>query len=339
MSGVLRPMNLMGCRADMRLKRRCTFVAMELRLIEAASEIGAGTRGTSMGMAALRVAAWKLGSELFGHAEESILRDENDVLYEDDRSPNAHHIDGLIRFESDLAYEVYKYLRNSVFPIVVGGDHSIAIGSVSGTKMAFPDQRLGVVWIDAHADLHTPWTTPSGNVHGMPLALLMQIEKKGRNRPRVYTMDTWDRLRKIGVSGPKLLPSDLVFIGLRDYEPEEEAIIKEHGIKVIRMEDIRKKGADAAVKETLAHLSLCERLHISFDVDSLDPSISVGTGTPVPGGLTLDEAKALLSGFCADPKTATLDVVEINPALDTGNAMAEATLSVLEPLFPILRAR
>lgn len=312
---------------------------MELRLIEAASEIGAGMRGASMGMAALRVAAWKLGSELFGHAEESILRDENDVLYEDDRSPNAHHIDGLIRFESDLAYEVYKYLRNSVFPIVVGGDHSIAIGSVSGTKMAFPEQRLGVVWIDAHADLHSPWTTPSGNVHGMPLALLMNIEKKGRNRPRVFTMDTWDRLRKIGVNGPKLLPSDLVIIGLRDYEPEEQAILEEHKIKVITVETVRKKGADAAVKEALAHLSACERLHVSFDVDSLDPSISVGTGTPVPNGLFAEEASLLLQGFCRDHKTATLDVVEINPSLDTNNAMAEATLKILEPLFPILRGR
>jgi len=103
--------------------------------------------------------------------------------------------------------------------------------------------------------------------------------------------------------------------------------------------DLRRKGADAVVKETLAHLSGCDRLHISFDVDSLDPSISVGTGTPVPDGLFLEEARALLSGFCADPKTATLDVVEINPALDSGNAMAEATLSILEPLFPILRAR
>ncbi len=312
---------------------------MELRLIEAASEIGAGTRGTSMGMSALRVAAWKLGSELFGHAEESILRDENDVLYEDDISPNAHHIDGLIRFESDLAYEVYKYLRHSVFPIVVGGDHSIAIGSVSGTKMAFPDQRVGVVWIDAHADLHTPWTTPSGNVHGMPLALLMQIEKKGKNRPQVYTMDTWDRLRKIGVSGAKMLPSDLVFIALRDYEPEEEAIIQELGIKVITVADVRSKGAHAVVKETLAHLKACDKVHVSFDVDSLDPSISVGTGTPVPDGLWADEASALLQGLCADPRTATLDVVEINPALDTGNAMAEAVLKILEPLFPILRAR
>jgi arginase len=312
---------------------------MELRLIEAASEIGAGTRGTSMGMAALRVAAWKLGSELFGHAEESILRDENDVLYEDDRSPNAHHIDGLIRFESDLAYEVYKFLRNGVFPIVVGGDHSIAIGSVSGTKMAFPKERLGVVWIDAHADLHTPWTTPSGNVHGMPLALLMHIEKKGRNRPQVYTMATWDRLRKIGVSGPKLLPVDLVFIGLRDYEPEERAIIEEHGIKVITVADVRKKGAAAAVKAALEHLGACQRIHVSFDVDSLDPTISVGTGTPVPDGLFVEEARDLLTGLCSDTRTCTLDVVEINPALDAGNAMAEAALGIMEPLFPILRNR
>ncbi|MBK9760532.1 MAG: arginase [Flavobacteriales bacterium] len=312
---------------------------MDVRLIDAASEIGAGTRGTSMGMSALRVAAWKNGSDLFGHAEESILRDENDVLYEDDKSPNAHHIDGLIRFESDLAFEVYKFLRSNIFPMVIGGDHSIAIGSVSGTKMAYPNERLGVVWIDAHADLHSPWTTPSGNVHGMPLSLLMHLEKKGRNKPRVYTMDTWDRLRKIGMSGPKLMPSDLVFIALRDYEEEEAAIIRENGIKVITVDDLRKKGADAVVHETLAHLTACEKIHVSFDVDSLDPSISVGTGTPVPHGLTLEEARTLLAGFCANNKTATLDVVEINPALDTGNAMAEAVLTVLEPLFPILRNR
>ncbi|MFT3885304.1 MAG: arginase [Flavobacteriales bacterium] len=312
---------------------------MDVRLIEAASEIGAGTRGTSMGMSALRVAAWKLGSELFGHAEESILRDENDVLYEDDTSPNAHHIDGLIRFESDLAYEVYKYLRSNVFPVVIGGDHSIAIGSISGTKMAFPQERLGVVWIDAHADLHSPWTTPSGNVHGMPLALLMNIEKKGQNRPRVFTMDTWDRLRKIGMNGPKLLPNDLVFIGLRDYEPEERAIIEEHRIKVITVDEIRKKGAQAAVEAALAHLTACDKVHVSFDVDSLDPTISRGTGTPVENGLFLDEARTLLSGLCSDHKTCTLDVVEINPALDTNNAMAENVLTVLEPLFPILRAR
>ena len=314
---------------------------MDVRLIEAASEIGAGKRGASMGMSALRVAAWKLGSELFGHAEESILRDENDVLYEDDKTPNAHHIDGLIRFESDLAYEVYKYLRSNVFPMVIGGDHSIAIGSVSGTKMAFPNERLGLVWIDAHADLHSPFTTPSGNVHGMPLALLMNIEKKSNDqrKVKVFTLDTWDRLRKIGMSGAKLKPADLVIIGLRDHEPEEEAIIKEHGIKVITVAEVRKRGAAAVVKETQEYLAKCEKIHVSFDVDSLDPSISRGTGTPVEKGLFLAEARDLLAGFCADQKTATLDVVEINPALDNNNSMAEAVLTVLEPLFPILRAR
>ncbi len=311
-----------------------------MRLIEATSEIGAGKRGASMGMAALRVAAWKLGSELFGHAEESVLRNENDVLYEDDLSPRAHHIDGLIRFESDLAYEVYRYLRRNTFPIVVGGDHSIAIGSVSGTKMSRPDERLGVVWIDAHADLHTPMTTPSGNVHGMPLALLMGLEDPaGKKGPQHFTMEVWDRLRKIGEDGAKLLPNDLVFIGLRDLEPAEQAIIDKYAIKVITVEEVRKKGAAQAVKDALAHLEECGHIHVSFDVDSLDPSISVGTGTPVKDGLFLDEARDLLSGFCRDPKVSTLDVVEINPSLDTNNAMAEATLSILEPLYPILKAR
>ncbi|MBP9159979.1 MAG: arginase family protein, partial [Flavobacteriales bacterium] len=192
---------------------------------------------------------------------------------------------------------------------------------------------------DAHADLHSPWTTPSGNVHGMPLALLMNIEMKGQNRPKMFTLDVWDRLRKIGSSGPKVLPQDLVFIGLRDFEEAEKAIIEEHKIKVITVADLRKKGAKAAVAETLAHLSTCDKIHVSFDVDSLDPTISVGTGTPVPDGLFLDEARELLTGFCAEPKTVTLDVVEINPALDTGNAMAENVLTVLEPLFPILRSR
>ena len=108
---------------------------------------------------------------------------------------------------------------------------------------------------------------------------------------------------------------------------------------MITVADVRSKGAKAAVASTLAHLAECDRIHVSFDVDSMDPSISVGTGTPVPDGLFADEASELLQGFCSDRKTATLDVVEINPSLDTNNAMAEATLKILEPLFPILRNR
>ena len=167
--------------------------------------------------------------------------------------------------------------------------------------------------------------------HPYKRALLMNIEKKGNpdRKVRVFTLDTWDRLRKIGMSGAKLKPVDLVYIGLRDFEPEEEAIIKENNIKVITVKDVRTKGAAAAVKETMDHLSKCDKIHVSFDVDSLDPSISVGTGTPVKNGLFLEEARGLLQGFCADPKTATLDVVEINPILDEGNRTAELAVELI----------
>lgn len=313
---------------------------MELRLIEAGSEIGAGTRGTSMGMAALRVAAWKNGSELFSKVEETVLRNENEVLYEEDRgSPNAHHIDGLLRFGSDLAYEVFRNLRQDLFVITIGGDHSIAIGSISGSRMALRSGNLGVVWIDAHADMHSPWSTPSGNVHGMPLALLMDLDVKGMNRPRKDTLNTWNRLREIGPDGPKVLPENLVIIGLRDYEAEELRTIERHRIKVVRVDEVRSKGPEAIVRETLEYLGDCHQIHVSFDVDSLDPSVSAGTGTPVPDGLKLGEAAGLLTGFCADPKVRALDVVEINPALDTKNAMAEQVLTILDPLYPIIRNR
>jgi arginase len=135
------------------------------------------------------------------------------------------------------------------------------------------------------------------------------------------------------------MPRDLVIIGLRDFEEEEAAIIEEHDIKVIPVKEVRERGGKAIVKEVLEYLADCAKIHVSFDVDSLDPSISVGTGTPVPDGLFLDEGRDLLTGLCSDPKTATLDVVEINPALDTRNAMAENVLTILEPLFHILRAR
>lgn len=313
----------------------------KIRIIEANSEIGAGTRGASMGMQALRVAAWKNGSDLFESEEEDLVGTQNEVLYDRDSTPTAHHIDGLARFEQQLAYAVSKWLKKRYVSIVVGGDHSIAIGSVSGTKGAFPKERLGVVWIDAHADLHSPYTTPSGNVHGMPLAVLLDVagETRKRNDPTPETRELWGQLHDIGVVGAKLMPEDLVFIGLRDTEPEEDAIIEKHGIKVIRVDELRRIGAGSVVSETLSHLSECDRIHISFDVDSLDPTISRGTGTPVEYGLFLDEARILLDGLMKDERSCTLDVVEINPALDVENRMAEAVLPLLDSVYGVLKNR
>jgi arginase len=311
---------------------------MEVRLIEAASEIGAGTRGTSMGMAALRVAAWKHGSELFGHAEESILHDENDVLYEDDKSPNAHHIDGLIRFQSDLAYEVYKYLRNNVFSIVVGGDHSIAIGSVSGTKMAFPKERLGVIWIDAHADLQTPYTTPSGNIHGMPMAASIgedNLEMKVHDLDE-QTAKQWEQLKNMGKINPKVLPEDVVFISLRDFEKEEKHLIDKHGMKVITTAEVRRTGAENVCRKALRHLSDCTDIYMSFDVDSLDSSISKGTGTPVSNGLKEREVEDLISKFMQNRKICCFEITEVNPTLDKENLMAEIAFNILQRSVNVL---
>jgi len=314
---------------------------MKVKLIEASSEIGAGTRGASMGMDALRVAAWRSGSAFFGRVEEVQVLPRNGSLYQADETPFAHRIAHLVDFQQKLSEQVAKSLNDGNLTVVVAGDHANAIGSVSGSKSAAPAQRLGVVWVDAHADLHTPYSTPSGNVHGMPLAALLNFDNKELqiNEPSADSNTFWEQLKSVGGSGAKVAPEDIVFIALRDTEKEEDALIEQHNIKVIRVEELREKGAEQAVADTLAHLADCERIHVSFDVDSLDTSISRGTGTPVDNGLLLDEAKTLLAGLMTDQRSATLDVVEINPALDDRNKMAEAVLSIMDTLTPVFESR
>src|SRR6188474_3052397 len=209
-----------------------------IKLIEVPSEIGAGTRGASLGVEALKVAAMDFMSNFFIHFPSERIPHENKLLYEPIESPYAKRVKGVYSMYEKVSKAVSETIKNNFFPVVISGDHSIAGATIAGIKMAKPKSKLGVIWIDAHADLHSPFTTPSGNVHGMPLALLMNIEKKAsdQRKVKVFTLDTWDRLRKIGMSGAKLKPQDLVFIGLRDYEEAEAAIIKEFGIKVITVE-------------------------------------------------------------------------------------------------------
>lgn len=313
----------------------------EVCVVDASSELGAGTRGASLGYSALKVAAWKNGSQFIGMVPEEVVPNENHALFSSDHTPFGHRIQHLVSFEQKLSVCVSNQLKNNKITVVVGGDHSIAIGSVSGSKSANTNQRLGVVWVDAHADLHSPFSTPSGNVHGMPLAALLDMDNQDlqRNQPVPATSAAWEQLQSIGCAGPKLNGKDLVFIALRDTEKEEDAIIERLGIKVIRVADIRGAGASQAVADTLAHLEGCDRLHISFDVDSLDTSISRGTGTPVDDGLFLDEAETILTGLMRDPRSSTLDVVEINPTLDEENKMAEAVLPILDKVYHAIQDR
>jgi len=253
-------------------------------------------------------------------------------LYESFGSPHAKRIAGIVSMYEKVSSQVVQTIKEGEFPIVISGDHSIAGGTIAGLKMAYPDKRIGVIWIDAHADLHTPYTSPSGNVHGMPLAASLAIDNKESqvNQPDKATVEHWNNLKNIGNISPKILPQDIVFIALRDFEPQEEFILKKHKIKIITTAEVRKKGIDKICRNTLETLSECDYIYISFDVDSMDANISRGTGTPVPNGINEREAANIILCLIQNEKISCLEITEVNPTLDKENLMAENTFEILQ---------
>ncbi|MFN9799254.1 MAG: arginase, partial [Bacteroidota bacterium] len=187
-------------------------------------------------------------------------------------------------------------LRDSRFPLILSGDHSSSGGTIAGIKMAYPESRLGVIWIDAHADLHSPYTTPSGNLHGMPLAAALNednIEEKV-NDLDYETIELWELLKGVGDIAPKIDYRDLVYVTLRDFEEQENALIKAHKVKVISTNELKKTGVTKISREILKYLAACDKIYISFDMDAMDPTVSRGTGTPVKGGINEREAADLI---------------------------------------------
>jgi arginase len=303
-----------------------------IKLIEVKSEIGAGTRGASLGVDAIKIAALDYMSSFFVNFPSQIVETENRLLYEPIESPYAKRIKGINTMYERVSEAVSSTIKSGVFPIVLAGDHSTAGGTIAGLKMAKPKLELGVIWVDAHADLHTPYTTPSGNMHGMPLATALaedNIENQ-MHHPDEQTIKYWDFLKNIGKIHPKIKPENIVYIALRDYEKEEEAIIKQNNIKVITVAEIRKKGVMHAVRQTLLHLSNCDQIYLSFDVDSLDSAISRGTGTPVINGLKEREAEDLVATLMQNHKICCLEITEVNPTLDKENLMAEIAFNILQ---------
>jgi arginase len=271
-------------------------------------------------------------SSFFVNFPSQIVETENRLLYEPIESPYAKRIKGINTMYERVSEAVSSTIKSGVFPIVLAGDHSTAGGTIAGLKMAKPKQELGVIWVDAHADLHTPYTTPSGNMHGMPLATALaedNIENQ-MHHPDEQTIKYWDSLKNIGKIHPKIKPENIVYIALRDYEKEEEAIIKQNNIKVITVAEIRKKGVMHAVRQTLLHLSNCDQIYLSFDVDSLDSAISRGTGTPVINGLKEREAEDLVATLMQNHKICCLEITEVNPTLDKENLMAEIAFNILQ---------
>ena len=309
-----------------------------IKLIEVPSEIGAGTRGASLGIEAIKIAALDFMSNFFVHFPSEKIEVENNLLFEPIQSPYAKRIHGVQTMYDRVSKAVSESMKAHFFPVVISGDHSNAGGTIAGIKMAKPKSKLGVIWIDAHADLHTPYTTPSGNMHGMPLAVSIAEDNE---ESKVHELDEktakqWDQLKKMGKINQKVLPEDVVFISLRDYEKEEKHLIEKHGMKVITTGDVRRNGAENVCRKVLRYLSDCTDIYVSFDVDSLDSSISKGTGTPVSNGLREREAEDLISKFMQNRKVCCFEITEVNPTLDKENLMAEIAFNILQRSVNVL---
>lgn len=309
-----------------------------IKIIEVPSEIGAGTRGASLGIEAIKIASLDFMSSFFIHFPCEKIPHENKLLYEPIESPYAKRIKGVLSMYEKISKSVQDTLKQGFFPVVISGDHSNSGGTIAGIKMAKPESKLGVVWIDAHADLHTPYTTPSGNMHGMPLAATINEDNP---EMAVHELDSdtaglWNKLKNLGGIAPKVLPEDVVFIALRDYEKEERALIEKYGIKVITVKEVRNKGVESIFKVVTRYLSDCTDIYVSFDVDSMDSTISKGTGTPVGNGLREREAEDLVSKLMQNRKVCCLEVTEVNPTLDKENLMAEIAFNILQRSVNVL---
>ena len=294
---------------------RCTV------LIGAPTDVGAGVRGASMGPEALRVAG--LADALRRHG--LVVRDSGNLHGPANpwQAPveGYRHLPEVIAWNQQLHDAVYATLQAGHMPMVLGGDHCLAVGSISAVARHCREagKHLRVLWLDAHADFNTSALTPSGNVHGMPVACLCGFGPDG--------------LTTLAGAGPALHPHQVRQIGIRSVDPGEKRFVHEQGLEVFDMRYIDEVGMRATMERALAGLDADTHLHVSFDVDFLDPDIAPGVGTTVPGGPTYREAQLCMEMIADTGLLASLDVMELNPALDVRNQTALLAVDLIESLF------
>ncbi len=304
----------------------------QIRLLEVKSEVGAGTRGASLGVDAIKIAALDYRSNFFKNHRSIHVPDDNAALHGAIESRYAKRIRSVLRMYERIGAAVRDSLKDGKFPVMLSGDHSNAGGTMAGIRMAYPDSRLGVIWIDAHADLHSPYTTPSGNMHGMALSTALaedNIENKV-NDLDYETIELWERLKNVGDLTPKVEYRDVLFMTLRDFEEQEGYLMKKNKVKNFTTSEIRKTGVTKICREAMKYLSQCDKIYITFDVDALDPTISRGTGTPVKGGINEREAADIILELVQNERVCCLEFTEINPTLDSENVMAETVFEILQ---------
>lgn len=309
----------------------------KIKILHIPSELGAGTRGSSLGPAALQLEDAARGSRIYQRFPFEVLFSNNTALNHPPKYPNAKYIEAIYNVQKINGERLEFELEEGNFPLIVSGDHSNALTSISALVNSYPDKRLGVIWIDAHADLHTPYTSPSGNIHGMPLgAALGEIyQSKPTNKVSHEVEEFWTRLTTLGSKKitPMIYPGDLIFIDIRDLEEQEWQDIDDNKIKFFVPARLHNREMKEVGKYALDYLEHCDMIYCSFDVDSMDPSISKGTGTSVENGLSLQQAKDILEVIWNSPKLKILEITEINPLLDSNNKMAKAVLEILDSLL------
>ena len=311
-------------------------------LVKNRSEIGAGTRGSSLAVNAIRIASIKKQEHAFFHLPSVVVKNKNEWIETECSTPHALNIEKVLEVYKNIVSAITPILKKKEFPLIISGDHSNAGGTIAAIRKAHPDKRIGLVWIDAHADLHSPYTTPSGNIHGMALAISLAEDnlENAINEPNKETLDYWHDLKLAGGVEPEILPEDMVFVGLRSFEEPEAAIIKKDELRNYSMMEIVNRGVPAVGHEILDRLSKADLIYVSFDVDVIDLEISQGTGTPVKHGLSQYQAMELIKTLVASPKTIAFEAVEVNPLLDLkGNVMAEIALETLVEVMHIVENR
>jgi len=290
-------------------------------IIGAPTDVGAGTRGTRMGPEAMRVAG--LVEALAARGIDVV--DRGNV--EGPRNPwqppvdGYRHLDEVVAWNRAVLEASTRELDAGRMPIMLGGDHCLAVGSIAAVAAHCRKhgKKLRVLWLDAHTDFNTSAITPSGNVHGMPVACLCGIGPEA--------------LTAIGGHVPELTPAQLRQVGIRSVDQEEKRLVKQHGIDIYDMRYIDEVGMKQVMEEALAGMDDDTHLHVSFDVDMLDPSIAPGTGTPVPGGVNYREGQLVMEMIADTGRLGSLDVVEVSPILDAGNVTAELAVDMVESLF------
>ena len=286
-------------------------------------DLGQGRRGVDMGPSAIRIAGIgerlkELGYKVIDEGDLSIKTQEEQRV----KDPHAKYLPEIARVTGVLARKVEKIVQHGHFPLVLGGDHSIAMGTVAGISAHArkKKKKVGIFWIDAHGDFNTPGSSPSGNIHGMPLAVCAGLGPK--------------QLIHVNGAFRKVDPKDIAIIGLRDVDRVEREYLLKAGVKIFTMEDIDKYGMHKVMKQAFQKVAKnVDYLHISFDLDSVDPIYAPGVGTPVKGGLDYREAHLLMEMIAESKKMTSLEIVEVNPILDTRNQSAEFAVELMQSAF------